>query len=88
MNRDLIAETVELYRYEANVLSHLPPAPYRVTLLGTYDDGRWVALLLSDVEGRHPHLTEEVDRAVVTDLVLRQSNELTPPPVGIERRLL
>ncbi len=45
-----------IHRKEAAVAAALPaglPAP---TLIGTYDDGEWVALVLSDVEGRHPHV--------------------------------
>lgn len=43
-----------LHRQEAVVTGALPadaPAP---ALLGCYDDGDWVALVLEDVEGRHP----------------------------------
>ncbi|GAA1269051.1 hypothetical protein [Arthrobacter pascens] len=45
-----------LHRREAAITAALPdtlPAP---ALLGTFDDGDWVALVLSDVDGRHPHV--------------------------------
>lgn len=47
--------TPGLHRREALVSAALPahaPAP---RLLGVHDDGDWVALVLEDVEGRHPH---------------------------------
>lgn len=46
--------TPELHRREAKITAALPddvPAP---RLLGSYDDGTWVALALEDVDGRHP----------------------------------
>lgn len=52
--RSLNEMTVRLHRREIAVtaaLSDRIPAP---TLLGSYDDGDWVALVLEDVEGRHP----------------------------------
>ena len=82
VSSDLNPDTPGLFRYEAGVLAHLPSAPYRADLLGVYDDGRWVALLLEDVEGRPPDLTDPADHARVTDLVARQSTELTPAPPG------
>jgi len=48
--------TPELFRHEINVLSAIGTAPYRPAMLATYDRGDWVALLLEDVEGRHPDL--------------------------------
>ena len=44
----------DIHRKEAAIAAALPaqlPAP---ELIGTYDDGDWVALVFSDVEGRHP----------------------------------
>ena len=48
-----------LHRREIGVAAALPadvPAP---RLLGSHDDGDWVVLVLSDVEGRHPRLPWE-----------------------------
>ena len=45
-----------LHRREAEVTAALPPDAPVPRLLGVHDDGTWVALVLTDVEGRHPHL--------------------------------
>ena len=46
-------------------------------MIGAYDDGDWVAILLTDVNGRHPgRADEDAVWAVVTD----QAARLTPPP--------
>ena len=48
-----------LHRREIGVAAALPanvPAP---RLLGSHDDGDWVVLVLTDVEGRHPRLPWE-----------------------------
>jgi aminoglycoside phosphotransferase (APT) family kinase protein len=74
--------TPTLHRREAMVTAQLPahaPAP---RLLGTYDDGTWVALVLEDVEGRHPHTpwrSEEL--ANVLDALDRLAQTTTPSPV-------
>jgi len=44
----------ELHRQEARVAAALPRPPPTPTLLGSYDDGEWVALVYEDIEGRHP----------------------------------
>ena len=52
--RSLNEKTVRMHRREIAVSAGLTegiPAP---TLLGSYDDGDWVALVLDDVEGAHP----------------------------------
>ncbi|MGN6332041.1 MAG: phosphotransferase family protein [Motilibacteraceae bacterium] len=49
-------DTPRLHRREAHALAQLPdhvPAP---RLVATYDDGDWVALVMEDVEGRHPEV--------------------------------
>lgn len=78
--------SVALHRREARVTAALParvPAP---RFLGCYDDGEWVALVLEDIEGRHPAtpwVPEELDRvlSVLADLAA----VLSPPPLpGVE----
>ncbi|WP_203580120.1 phosphotransferase family protein [Microbacterium hibisci] len=47
-------DTPTIHRREAEISARLPagiPAP---ALLGAVDDGEWIALVLEDVEGRHP----------------------------------
>ncbi len=72
-------ETPAHFRHERAVLQTLPPAPYRAGLQAAYDDGDWVALLLDDVDGRHPDWDDASDRAAVLEVVHQQSHELTPP---------
>jgi hypothetical protein len=50
-----------LHRREITVTAALPPDAPVPRLLGSHDDGDWVALVLSDVEGRHPRLPWRAD---------------------------
>jgi aminoglycoside phosphotransferase (APT) family kinase protein len=74
--------TPDMHRREARVTAALPPAAPAPRLLGSYDDGEWIALVLSDVEGRHP--ITPWDRAEL-DTVLHtlgtMADLLTPSPV-------
>jgi hypothetical protein len=45
-----------LHRREIAVTASLPPTAPVPVLLGSHDDGDWVALVLTDVAGRHPRL--------------------------------
>lgn len=47
-------DTPALHRREATVLDSLAGVDGVPRLLASYDDGRWVALLIEDVEGQHP----------------------------------
>lgn len=76
-------DTPSHFRHEMRVLGALGPAPYRPRLLGTYDDGDWVAILLEDIDGRHPDWEEAADRERVLCVVIEQSAELTPAPTGL-----
>ena len=76
-------DTPQLFRRELDVLRLLPKVDYRPSLVTSYDDGDWVAIVLEDVDGRHPDLS---DPAVMTEarrVVRRQSAELTPDPVRL-----
>jgi aminoglycoside phosphotransferase (APT) family kinase protein len=74
--------TPDMHRREAMVTGLLPadaPAP---KLLGHYDDGTWVALVLEDIEGRHPAtpwVPEELDRVLAA--LDRLARAVTPSPV-------
>lgn len=74
--------SAELHRQEARVTGAFPayvPAP---RLLGCYDNGDWVALVLQDVDGRHPTtpwLPDELERVLATLDDLARS--LTPSPL-------
>lgn len=80
----LNARTPELYRHEAAVLNGLPSVPYRPPLRGVFDDGEWVAIALESIDGEHPDLDIPEQLAVVRDLLVTQSVELSTlrPPVG------
>ena len=71
-----------LHRTEARhtaALPHTVPAP---RLLGTYDDGTWVALVLEEIPGRQPHVPwRERELQRVLDAVGELSRTLTPSPV-------
>lgn len=78
---ELNPRTPDLLRAEATVLDALPPSSLRPTLLGTYDDGDWVALLLEDIEGTLPVLPwHDGDLARVLAALDRNAAELTPSP--------
>jgi aminoglycoside phosphotransferase (APT) family kinase protein len=69
--------TVELHRQEAAISARLPgtfPAP---RLLGSYDDGDWIALVLEDVEGRQPRTPWRADEL---EAVLAALTELAREP--------
>ena len=75
-------ESPDMHRREARNTAALPTAAPAPNLLGSYDDGSWVALLLDDIEGRHPHLPWQDDElrrvlAAVDELLA----DLTPCPV-------
>jgi len=75
--------SVELARAEAHVTAQLPAAAPVPRLLGTFDDGEWVALVLQDIEGRHPRTPWVEDEMVATVTALRDlARSLTPSPVS------
>jgi aminoglycoside phosphotransferase (APT) family kinase protein len=72
----------ELHRREARVTGALPASVPAPRLLGCYDDGGWVALVLQDIEGRHPAtpwLPDELKLVLATLDDLAAS--LTPSPL-------
>ncbi|MDP9442897.1 MAG: aminoglycoside phosphotransferase family protein [Actinomycetota bacterium] len=81
---ELNADSVALFRHEADVLTRLPRAPRRPALIAAYDEQGWAALVLEDVDGRHPNLANPVEAELVWHTVERQCRELTPPPDGLQ----
>ena len=69
----LNAESVRLFRREVAVLGHLGEGALWARLLASYDDGAWVALLIEDVEGRHPAFTDDAELDAVLSGVDRLS---------------
>lgn len=74
-----------IHRHEARNAAALPaevPAP---RLLGTYDDGTWVALVFEDVVGRQPHVPwRNGELEAVLDAVGELSRTLTPAPIAAQ----
>ena len=60
-------DTPTLFRREVAVLERLGVHVLWARLLASYDDGDWVALLLEDVEGRHPDFGDTADLLSVLD---------------------
>ena len=58
-------DTPGLFRREVGVLEHIGAHELWARLLASYDDGDWVALLIEDVEGRHPDFTDPTELAAV-----------------------
>lgn len=75
-----------LHRAEARNTAALPQGVPAPRLLGTYDDGNWVALVLEDIEGSQPRVPwqrDELDR--VLDALTALSSRLTPAPYDAPR---
>ena len=71
------------FRLEIDVLRRLPAVHYRPSLLATYDDGEWVALVLEDVDGTHPNLSDPAVWNCAREVVRAQTRALTPDPVRL-----
>lgn len=70
-----------LHRAEALVAAALPPGTPAPPLLGSYDDGDWVALVFTDVEGRHPATPWAADELnAVLSTLEAMAAALTPAP--------
>jgi len=79
---DLNPVSATMARDEARVAAALPREAPVPALIGTYDDGHWIALVFEDVDGRHPRtpwVEAELDAAVrgLTGL----ARLLTPSPL-------
>jgi hypothetical protein len=75
-------ESPQLHRREARMMSLLPAGLPVPRLVGTHDDGEWVALVFTDVAGRHPQLAG-ADLHAVLDAVDAIS-ALSLPPQALE----
>lgn len=76
-------DSPDIHRREIAVTAQLPASAPVPRLLGSYDDGEWVALVLEDVDGRTPPMPWRVEdlRRVVTAL-RRLAGTLTPSPLS------
>ena len=73
---DLNPETPDQFRRETAVLELLGSHELWADLIASYDDGRWVALLLEDVEGTHPDFGDDADLEAVLATVDRLAGVL------------
>ncbi|MFR9774885.1 phosphotransferase [Micromonospora sp. MS34] len=72
-----------MHRSEALVAAALPSGTPAPRLLGSYDDGDWVALVFADVEGRHPATPWDADElAAVLSTLEAMAAALTPAAVA------
>lgn len=83
VSADTNPDSPAMHRAEARNTAALPPGVPAPRLLGTYDDGTWVALVLAEVDGRQPHVPwREPELRRVLDAVERLGRTLTPSPVA------
>ncbi|MHA7262293.1 phosphotransferase family protein [Arthrobacter sp. TMN-37] len=79
----LNATSPGIHRREAAVTAVLPEGLPAASLIGTFDDGEWIALVLSDVDGRHPHLPwQRGEVHLVLDALLQLAQAPVPPAAG------
>ncbi|MEE3918043.1 hypothetical protein V2I01_03490 [Micromonospora sp. BRA006-A] len=72
-----------LHRAEARIATALPPDTPAPRLLGSYDDGDWIALVFTDVEGRHPVTPWRAgELAAVLSTLETMAGALTPAPAA------
>jgi hypothetical protein len=85
VGRELNVLTPDLFRHEATVLEHIGTDPLWAGLLASYDepDG-WVALLMEDVEGRHPDLRDPAEAEVVLEATDRFVDRLAGLGKGLQ----
>lgn len=74
--------TPDIHRREAAVAARLPATEHTPRLLGSYDDGEWVALILDDVDGRHPVTPwDPAELHAVLSSLRALTAALTPTPI-------
>ena len=77
------AGAADLHRREARITAALPRGVPTPRLLGVYDDGDWVALVLQDIEGHHPALPwRDSDLHAALDMLTRLAELVTPCPIS------
>ena len=70
---ELNPRTPFLFRREILALTLIGSHELWADLIASYDDGDWVAVLLEDVEGRHPDLDDDA----TMDLLLRETERFS-----------
>ena len=79
----LNSESPRLHRREARIMNLLPAGLPTPRLVGTHDDGEWVALVFSDVDGRHPQLSGTDLRAVLGAVDAISARPLSPEALEV-----
>ena len=78
--------SAEMARREIRITADMPAGAPVPRMLGGFDDGEWVVLVVEDIDGVHPRtpwVEPEIDAAVTA---LRELAEaVTPPPAGAPR---
>jgi Ser/Thr protein kinase RdoA (MazF antagonist) len=70
-----------MHRQEAHISAALPLTAPTPKLLGVHDDGDWVALVLTDVDGRHPDWHDPADVTAARTALADLAHSLTPCPI-------
>jgi hypothetical protein len=71
--------SVALHRTEARVAAALPSEAPAPRLLACHDDGEWIALILEDVDGRHPSTPWRPDEVSAVFAALADLARVTTP---------
>jgi len=84
VNADRNPHSPGMFREEARIAAALPPQTPAPRLLGSHDDGHWVALAFTDVDGRHPTIPWRQDElSLVLGALEPMWATLTPPPLDV-----
>jgi aminoglycoside phosphotransferase (APT) family kinase protein len=83
---ELNPDSPTLFRREIQVLDLIGENPLWASLRASYDEGGWVALLLEDVQGGHPDLSDEAemeDLLAATDQLVATLREVRVPTAAL-----
>lgn len=78
------ASSPDIQRKEIKVFEAMSDRLIGSGIIGSYDDGEWVAIVFRDIEGRHPDLSNPRDR----ELVFEALAELVSSPLSEKAQLL
>ena len=72
------SDSPDIHRKEIRIMESIKERQLGSGLIGSYDDGEWVALVFKDIDGQHPDFTSKIDR----DLVMEALALLTENPLS------